>query len=186
MLIAAIIWNRDMVARPAGIELAYNDRVVIANALMRGARRNVWRRLEQGDRNRLRVLLSPLVGFICAVILLLLMKFIIRKPELYSEPKGRSAPPGGFARFSFLPRPAQGESKSGFCDSSDSQVLISSAIAAMAVMPRIVRKLAGRTSMSTRFFKLMRSEMMPEARAPLGLRTTPYAMITHLHLSYQK
>jgi len=39
------------------------------------------------------LLLSPLVGFICAAGLLILMKLVIRKPELYSEPKGKTAPP---------------------------------------------------------------------------------------------
>jgi PiT family inorganic phosphate transporter len=38
-------------------------------------------------------LLSPVVGFVCAALLLLLMKLIIRKPELYAEPKGQEAPP---------------------------------------------------------------------------------------------
>jgi phosphate/sulfate permease len=34
------------------------------------------------------LLFSPIIGFVCAAILLLLMKFVIRKPELYAAPKG--------------------------------------------------------------------------------------------------
>ncbi len=39
------------------------------------------------------LLLSPVIGFICAAVLLLIMKGVIRKRELYSEPKGKAAPP---------------------------------------------------------------------------------------------
>ena len=39
------------------------------------------------------LLFSPLVGFLCAAALLILMKFVIRKPELYAAPKGKFAPP---------------------------------------------------------------------------------------------
>jgi PiT family inorganic phosphate transporter len=39
------------------------------------------------------LVLSPLFGFICAAALLLILKTLVRKPELYSEPKGQSAPP---------------------------------------------------------------------------------------------
>ena len=39
------------------------------------------------------LLFSPLAGFICAALLLILMKLVIRKQELYSEPKGKATPP---------------------------------------------------------------------------------------------
>jgi hypothetical protein len=39
------------------------------------------------------LLLSPVVGFCCAAGLLLIMKFLVRKPELYAEPKVAGAPP---------------------------------------------------------------------------------------------
>jgi len=39
------------------------------------------------------LLLSPLVGFICAAALLLLLKFIVRNPALYTAPEGNKAPP---------------------------------------------------------------------------------------------
>ncbi|HEY3857055.1 MAG TPA: inorganic phosphate transporter [Verrucomicrobiae bacterium] len=39
------------------------------------------------------LLVSPVVGFVCAAILLLLVKALIRKPELYSAPDPTKAPP---------------------------------------------------------------------------------------------
>jgi len=39
------------------------------------------------------LLVSPLVGFACAALLLLLLKALIKKPELYSEPDPKKAPP---------------------------------------------------------------------------------------------
>jgi PiT family inorganic phosphate transporter len=41
----------------------------------------------------LSLLISPVVGFACAAILLLLLKFLVRKPELYSEPDPDKPPP---------------------------------------------------------------------------------------------
>jgi len=39
------------------------------------------------------LLFSPLVGFVFAAVLLLLLKLVIRKPELYESPKGDAPPP---------------------------------------------------------------------------------------------
>src|SRR5262249_15923461 len=39
------------------------------------------------------LLLSPLFGFTVAAILLLLLKLIVRNPELYTAPKGNQPPP---------------------------------------------------------------------------------------------
>jgi PiT family inorganic phosphate transporter len=41
----------------------------------------------------LALLVSPLVGFICTAILFLLVKALIRKPELYQAPEGKRPPP---------------------------------------------------------------------------------------------
>src|SRR4029077_9664875 len=34
------------------------------------------------------------VGFVCAALLLLLLKALVKNPALYQEPKGNAAPPG--------------------------------------------------------------------------------------------
>src|ERR1700742_3432092 len=39
------------------------------------------------------LLVSPIIGFVCAAILLLLVKALIRKPELYAAPDPTKAPP---------------------------------------------------------------------------------------------
>jgi inorganic phosphate transporter, PiT family len=39
------------------------------------------------------LLLSPVVGFVFAAILLIVLKFAVRTPELYQEPKGSQPPP---------------------------------------------------------------------------------------------
>src|SRR6202051_1945308 len=39
------------------------------------------------------LLLPPLGGFVCAAVLLLLLKMIIRNPALYAAPEGNKAPP---------------------------------------------------------------------------------------------
>ena len=41
----------------------------------------------------LSLLVSPLVGFICTALLFLLIKALVKKPELYSEPDPNKAPP---------------------------------------------------------------------------------------------
>jgi PiT family inorganic phosphate transporter len=98
MLIAAIIWNLGTwwLGLPASSSHTLIGSIIgvgIANALMRG--RDGTSGVDWGKATEVgyALLLSPVVGFICAAILLLLMKLIIRKPELYSEPKGKSAPP---------------------------------------------------------------------------------------------
>jgi PiT family inorganic phosphate transporter len=39
------------------------------------------------------LLISPLVGFVCTALLFLLIKALVHKPELYSEPDPKKAPP---------------------------------------------------------------------------------------------
>jgi PiT family inorganic phosphate transporter len=40
------------------------------------------------------LLFSPLIGFVLAAVLLLLMKLVVRTPSLYTAPEGRKPPPG--------------------------------------------------------------------------------------------
>jgi PiT family inorganic phosphate transporter len=39
------------------------------------------------------LVLSPLVGFICAALMLMILKTVVRSPALYQEPKGNKPPP---------------------------------------------------------------------------------------------
>jgi inorganic phosphate transporter, PiT family len=39
------------------------------------------------------LLFSPLIGFVCAALLLLLLKFLVHVPSLYAEPQGNTPPP---------------------------------------------------------------------------------------------
>ena len=41
----------------------------------------------------LSLLVSPMVGFVCTALLFLLLKALIRKPELYAAPDPQKAPP---------------------------------------------------------------------------------------------
>ncbi len=98
MLIAAIIWNLSTwwLGLPASSSHTLIGSIIgvgIANALMRGRDGTSGVDWSKATEIGYALLLSPLVGFVCAAVLLILMKFIIRKPELYAEPKGKAAPP---------------------------------------------------------------------------------------------
>jgi PiT family inorganic phosphate transporter len=41
----------------------------------------------------LSLLISPIVGFVCTALLFLLIKLLVKRPELYSEPDPKKAPP---------------------------------------------------------------------------------------------
>jgi inorganic phosphate transporter, PiT family len=98
LLIAAIIWNLGTwwLGLPASSSHTLIGSIIgvgVANAIMRG--RDGTSGVDWGKATEIgyALLLSPIVGFVCAALLLLLMKFVIRKPELYAEPKGNSPPP---------------------------------------------------------------------------------------------
>jgi PiT family inorganic phosphate transporter len=99
LLLAAIIWNLGTWA--LGIPNSSSHALIgsilgvgLANQLMAsgpgqtsgvdwGQAMNVARAL----------LFSPLMGFIFSALLLLVMKFVVRNPALYQEPKGHTPPP---------------------------------------------------------------------------------------------
>ncbi|MGO9133232.1 MAG: inorganic phosphate transporter [Methylovirgula sp.] len=98
MLIAAILWNLGTwwLGLPASSSHTMIGSIIgvgIANALMRG--RDGTAGVDWGKATEVgeALLFSPVVGFICSALLLWGLKFLIRKPELYSEPKGKEAPP---------------------------------------------------------------------------------------------
>ncbi|HXZ15227.1 MAG TPA: inorganic phosphate transporter, partial [Roseiarcus sp.] len=93
LLIAAIIWNLGTwwMGLPASSSHTLIGSIIgvgIANALMRG--RDGTSGVDWGKAIEIgySLLLSPLVGFVCAALLLLALKLVARQPELYQEPKG--------------------------------------------------------------------------------------------------
>jgi PiT family inorganic phosphate transporter len=67
--------------------------VGLANELIgaKGATSGVdWGQAEHVGKS---LLYSPPIGFVCAALLLLLLKFLVRVPSLYTEPQGNTPPP---------------------------------------------------------------------------------------------
>jgi inorganic phosphate transporter, PiT family len=98
LLIAAIIWNLGTwwLGLPASSSHTLIGSIIgvgVANALMHG--RDGTSGVDWGQATKIgySLLLSPLVGFVCAALLLLLLKALVRTPALYQEPKGREGPP---------------------------------------------------------------------------------------------
>ena len=98
LLIAAIIWNLGTwyFGLPASSSHTLIGSIIgvgVANALMRG--RDGTSGVDWGKATEIgyALLLSPLVGFVCAAVLLLLLKLIVRNPALYAAPEGHKAPP---------------------------------------------------------------------------------------------
>jgi len=98
LLIAAIIWNLGTwyFGLPASSSHTLIGSIIgvgVANALMRGRDGTSGVDWSKATEIGYALLLSPLVGFILAALLLLLMKVIIRSPALYSSPEPNKAPP---------------------------------------------------------------------------------------------
>src|SRR5882724_10362721 len=97
LLIAAIIWNLGTwyFGLPASSSHTLIGSIIgvgVANALMRG--RDGTSGVDWGKATEIgyALLLSPLVGFICAAVLLLL-KLMVCNPALYTAPEGNKPPP---------------------------------------------------------------------------------------------
>jgi inorganic phosphate transporter, PiT family len=98
LLIAAIIWNLGTwyFGLPASSSHTLIGSIIgvgITNALLRGRDGTSGVDWSKATEIGYALLLSPLVGFICAALLLLLMKMLIRSPTLYTAPEGNKAPP---------------------------------------------------------------------------------------------
>ena len=104
LLIAAIIWNagtwylglpasstHSLVGAIVGVGLAHS---VITPGLHFGEGVN-W---PQVEKTALALFISPVIGFVCAGALLLLLKAFVKQPELYAAPEGEKPPPGWGAR----------------------------------------------------------------------------------------
>jgi inorganic phosphate transporter, PiT family len=98
LLIAAIIWNLGTwwLGLPASSSHTLIGSIIgvgIANALARGMDGTSGVDWSKATEIGYALLLSPLVGFLCAALLLLMLKFVVRNPALYDEPKGQQPPP---------------------------------------------------------------------------------------------
>ncbi len=98
LLIAAIVWNLGTwwLGLPASSSHTMIGSIIgvgVANAVMRG--RDGTSGVDWGKATEIgeALLLSPVVGFVLSAVLLLLMKRVIRRLELYSSPKGNQPPP---------------------------------------------------------------------------------------------
>src|SRR5215470_15707322 len=98
LLIAAIIWNLGTwyLGIPASSSHTLIGSIIgvgIANALMSGQDGTSGVDWTKAIEIGWSLLLSPLFGFCAAAILFLLLKFIVRNPDLYTAPKGEQPPP---------------------------------------------------------------------------------------------
>ena len=99
LLVSAIAWNlgtwyfglpasssHTLIGSIVGVGLA-NSALAGGRAFGEGVN---WGKVQDVG---LSLAISPLVGFTCAALLLLLAKALIRKPELYTAPDGKTPPP---------------------------------------------------------------------------------------------
>ncbi len=98
LLIAAIIWNLGTwwLGLPASSSHTLIGSIIgvgVANALMHGRDGTTGVDWAQAIKVGYSLLLSPLVGFCCAALLLLALRAFVKTKELYQEPKGNKAPP---------------------------------------------------------------------------------------------
>jgi inorganic phosphate transporter, PiT family len=98
LLIAAILWNLGTwyLGLPASSSHTLVGSIIgvgIANALMRGQDGTSGVDWSKATEIGQALLLSPLVGFLAAAVLLVAVRFIVRIPALYAEPKGNEPPP---------------------------------------------------------------------------------------------
>lgn len=98
LLIAAILWNLGTwwLGLPASSSHTLIGSIIgvgVANALMHGRDGTSGVDWAQATKVGYSLLLSPLVGFLCAGLLLLALRALVRNPALYEEPKGNQPPP---------------------------------------------------------------------------------------------
>ena len=98
LLVAAIVWNLGTwwLGLPASSSHTLIGSIIgvgIMNALLRGRDGTSGVDWSKATEIGYALLLSPLFGFVLAAILLLVLKFVVRNPALYAEPKGDKPPP---------------------------------------------------------------------------------------------
>jgi inorganic phosphate transporter, PiT family len=98
LLIAAIIWNLGTwwLGLPASSSHTMIGSIIgvgVANALMHGRDGTSGVDWAQATKVGYTLLVSPLVGFLAAALLLLVLRMFVKNKALYQEPKGKSPPP---------------------------------------------------------------------------------------------
>jgi PiT family inorganic phosphate transporter len=98
LLIAATLWNVGTwwLGLPASSSHTLIGSIIgvgITNALLRGRDGTSGVDWDQAFSVGKSLLVSPIVGFLCSAILLLVMKALVRNPTLYEAPKRAGAPP---------------------------------------------------------------------------------------------
>lgn len=98
LLIAAILWNLGTwwLGLPASSSHTLIGSIIgvgVANALMHGRDGTSGVDWAQATKVGYSLLLSPLIGFGVAALMLLLLKLLVKRPELYQEPKADTPPP---------------------------------------------------------------------------------------------
>jgi inorganic phosphate transporter, PiT family len=98
LLIAAILWNLSTwwLGLPASSSHTLIGSIIgvgVANQLMSPKTGTSGVDWSQAANVFKVLLISPVVGFVCAALLLLLLKVLVKKPELYQSPKGDTPPP---------------------------------------------------------------------------------------------
>lgn len=98
LLIAAILWNLGtwLLGLPASSSHTLIGSIIgvgIANALMHGRDGTSGVDWAQATKVGYSLLLSPMIGFCCAALLLLALRALVKNRELYEAPKDNSPPP---------------------------------------------------------------------------------------------
>ena len=98
LLIAAILWNLGTwyLGLPASSSHTLIGSIIgvgVANALLHGRSGTSGVDWTKATEIGWSLLLSPVFGFMAAGALLLVLKFVVRNPALYAEPKGKAPPP---------------------------------------------------------------------------------------------
>ena len=98
LLFAAIVWNLGTwwLGLPASSSHTLIGSIIgvgITNALLAGRDGTSGVDWSKAIEIGYALLLSPLVGFFAAALLLLSLKVLVRNPSLYAEPKGNQPPP---------------------------------------------------------------------------------------------
>ena len=98
LLVAAIVWNLGTwyLGLPASSSHTLIGSIIgvgIANAMLRGLDGTSgvdWSKAKEIGQS---LLLSPVIGFMVAALLLVALKYVVKNPALYREPQGDQPPP---------------------------------------------------------------------------------------------